>query len=99
MVNKFAMMFDLKLKKYQIGICRFSAKYAVLRCKSKNWSSLNLDNVSDWSDISTRRHVNSPVWVKPKTIKLVFNVFLPSYAVQRDKSKDWLAQNQDNVSE
>jgi uncharacterized HAD superfamily protein len=35
--------------------------------------------------------------VKPKTNKLVF--VTSQYAALRRKSKDWLARNQDNVSE
>jgi hypothetical protein len=34
-----------------------------------------------------------------KTIKLVFCCFSTKYAALRRKSKDWLARNQDNVSE
>jgi hypothetical protein len=38
---------------YKIGICRFSAKHAVLRRKSKNGLARNQNNVSEWSDMST----------------------------------------------
>jgi hypothetical protein len=41
-------------KDYNIGICCFSAKYAVLRRKSKDWLSRNQNNVSELSDMSTR---------------------------------------------
>jgi hypothetical protein len=41
-------------KDYKIGICCFSAKHAVLRRKSKDWLARNQNNVSEWSDISTR---------------------------------------------
>ena len=41
-------------KDYEIGICCFSAKHAALRKKSKDWSSRNQNNVSEWSDMSTR---------------------------------------------
>ena len=40
--------------KYKIGICCFSAKHAALRSKSKDWLARNQNNVSEWSDISTR---------------------------------------------
>ena len=40
---------------------------------------------------------SNPGWVKLKTIKLVF-VSPPLSTVSRRKSKDRLAQNQDNVS-
>ena len=41
-------------KDYNIGICWFSAKHASLRRKSKDWSARNKNNVSEWSDMSTR---------------------------------------------
>ena len=41
-------------KDYKIGMCCFSAKHAALRRKSKNWLARNRNNVSEWSDISTR---------------------------------------------
>jgi hypothetical protein len=41
-------------KDYQIGICCFSAKHAALRRKSKDWLDWNQDNVSEWSNMSTR---------------------------------------------
>jgi hypothetical protein len=41
-------------KDYKNGICCFSAKHAALRRKSKYWLALNQDNVSEWSDMSTR---------------------------------------------
>ena len=39
-------------KDYKIGICCISAKHASLRRKSKDWLARN--NVSEWSDMSTR---------------------------------------------
>jgi hypothetical protein len=39
-------------KDYQIIICYFSAKHATLRPNSKDWLARNLDNVSQWSDMS-----------------------------------------------
>jgi hypothetical protein len=42
-------------KDYKIGICCFSAKHAALRRKSKDWLTQNQNNVSEWSDMSTRR--------------------------------------------
>jgi hypothetical protein len=41
-------------KDNKIGMCYFSAKYAALRRKSKDWLARNQNNVSEWSDISTR---------------------------------------------
>ena len=43
-----------QIKEYKIGICCFSAKNAALRRKSKDWLDRNQNNVSEWSDISTR---------------------------------------------
>jgi hypothetical protein len=34
-------------KDYTIGICGFHNRYTVLRCKSKDWLTLNHDNVCD----------------------------------------------------
>ena len=39
---------------YKIGICCFSTKHAALRSKSKDWLARNQNNVSEWSDMSTR---------------------------------------------
>ena len=41
-------------KDYKIGICRFSTKYAALRRKNKDWLVWNQNNVSEWSNMSTR---------------------------------------------
>ena len=41
-------------KDYKISICDFSAKYAALRRKSKDWLVRNQNNMSQWSDMSTR---------------------------------------------
>jgi hypothetical protein len=41
-------------KDYKIDICCFSAKHAALRRKSKDWLVRNQNNVSEWSDLSTR---------------------------------------------
>jgi hypothetical protein len=41
-------------KNYKIGICCFSAKHAALRRKNKDWLARNQNNVSEWSDLSTR---------------------------------------------
>jgi hypothetical protein len=44
----------VQIKDYKIGMCCFSAKHAALRRKSKDWLVRNRNNVSEWSDISTR---------------------------------------------
>ena len=41
-------------KNYKFGICCFSAKYAALRRKRKDWLARNQDNVSEWGDMSIR---------------------------------------------
>ena len=41
-------------KEYKNGISYFSAKHAALRRKSKDWLARNQNNVTEWSDISTR---------------------------------------------
>ena len=38
-------------KDYKIGMCCFSAKYAALRSKSKDWLARNQDYVSEWGDM------------------------------------------------
>jgi hypothetical protein len=43
-----------QIKDFKIGICCFSAKHVALVSKSKDWLALNQDNVSMWSDMSTR---------------------------------------------
>jgi hypothetical protein len=42
-------------KDYKIGICCFSAKYAAVRRTSRDWLARNHNNVSEWSDMYTRR--------------------------------------------
>ena len=42
-------------KDYKIGICCFSTKETALRRKSKEWLTRNENNVSERSDMSTRR--------------------------------------------
>ena len=39
---------------YKTGICCFFTKHAALRKKSKDWLARNHNNVSEWSDMSTR---------------------------------------------
>jgi hypothetical protein len=41
-------------KDYQFGICCFSAKHAALRIKSKDRLAQIQNNVSEWTDVSTR---------------------------------------------
>ena len=38
----------------KIGIYCFSSKHTALRRKSKDWLARNRNNMSEWSDISTR---------------------------------------------
>jgi hypothetical protein len=41
-------------KDYEIFICCFSSKHAVLRRKSKYWLDRNQDKVFEWGDMSIR---------------------------------------------
>ena len=41
-------------KDYKFDICCYSAKHTALRRKSKDWLARNQNNVSEWSDMSTR---------------------------------------------
>ena len=41
-------------KDYEIGICCFSVKDALLRRRNTDWLARNQNNVSEWSDISTQ---------------------------------------------
>jgi len=43
----------IEIKAYKLGICCFCAKHAALW--SKNWSARNLDNASEWRNMSTCR--------------------------------------------
>jgi hypothetical protein len=42
-------------KDYIIGVGCFSTKHTALKSKSKDWLSLNEDDVYEWSDVSIRR--------------------------------------------
>ena len=41
-------------KDYEIGICWFSTKHAILRRMSKDWLALNQNTVFKWADMSIR---------------------------------------------
>ena len=41
-------------KNYIFSICCFPTKHTALRRKSKYWSARNQNNVSEWSDMTTR---------------------------------------------
>ena len=43
-----------QIKDYKIGISCFAAKQEVLRRKNRDWLAHNQNNVSEWSDMSTR---------------------------------------------
>ena len=40
------------IKDHTTAICCFTAKYGVLRSKSKDWLAHNHDNVSEWTFVS-----------------------------------------------
>ena len=44
-----------QIKDYNISIFWFSAKDAALRRKNRDWLARNQVNMSEWSDMSTRR--------------------------------------------
>jgi hypothetical protein len=80
-------------KDYEIGICCFSAKHTALRRKSKDWLARNQNNVSEWSDMSTRGlmfqwastiKIQLSVLVENKAdliiISLKINLFSPWYS-------------------
>ena len=85
--------FDLwsgQTKDYKINICCFSAKHATLGRRSKDWLAWNQNNVSEWSDISTRGllfqwastvkiQLSMLVWYKADLIiiSLKINLFFP----------------------
>ena len=41
-------------KDYKMVFVYFSAEHAALRSKGKDWLDWNQNNVSEWSDMSTR---------------------------------------------
>ena len=59
-------------KDYKIGMHCFSAKPGSLIRKSKDWLARNQDNVSEWSDMSTR----GLLFHWPSTIKIQLNVLV-----------------------
>jgi hypothetical protein len=80
---------------YKISICCFSAKHTALRRKNKDWLARNQNNVSEWSDMSTRGllfqwdstiKIQLSKLVKKKAdliiISLKINLFSPWYSCQ-----------------
>ena len=61
-----------QIKDYTICICWFSAKHTTLRRKNKDWLTLNLDNVSDWSDMS----IHGLLFQWSSTIKIRLSVLV-----------------------
>ena len=59
-------------KDYKFGICCFSAKYAALRRKNKDWLARNQSTVSELSHTSTRRLLFQ--WAR--TIKIQLSVLV-----------------------
>ena len=57
-------------KDYKIGICCFSAKHTLLRRKSKDWLSQNQNNVSKWSDMSTRGLLASTIKIQLSVLRV-----------------------------
>ena len=46
---------SVQTKDYRIDMCCFSPKHAAVRRKNKDWLARNQNNVSEWSDMSTRK--------------------------------------------
>ena len=59
-------------KNYKIGMCCFSTKHTTLRSKSKVWLAHNQNNVSEWSDKSTR----GLLFQRANTIKIQLSVLV-----------------------
>ena len=59
-------------KDYKIGMCCISANHASLRRKKKDWLAWIQNNVSEWSDMSTRELLFQ--WAS--TIKTQFSVLV-----------------------
>ena len=57
---------------HEFGICYFFAKYAILGSKGKDWLARNQENVSGWTDKSTRRMLFR--WAR--TIKIVLSMLV-----------------------
>ena len=71
--------FELRLgqtKDNELGICCSFAKYAALRRKNKDWLARNQNNVSVWSDMSTRGLLFQ--WAN--NIKIIFSVLAKNKA-------------------
>ena len=60
------------IKDYEMGICCFFAKHATLRRKSTDWLARNENNVSEWSDMSTR----GLLFQRASTIKIQISVLV-----------------------
>ena len=54
-LTSYAVVLGFKPRLGQIGICCFSNKHTSLRSKNKDWLAQNQDNVSECSDLSTRK--------------------------------------------
>ena len=66
-------------------ICCFSAKHAALRRTSKDWLARNQNNVSEWSDMSTRGLLFQ--WAS--TIKFQLSVLVYSSTKRTSSSSYW----------
>ena len=53
-VDRGFMPWSGQTKDYEIGVCCFSTLHGALRRKSKDWLVRNQDNLSEWSNMSTR---------------------------------------------
>ena len=76
-------------KDYKTVICYFSANHAALRSKSKDWLARNQENVSEWSDMWTRRlffqwastiNIQLSVLGNNKVDLIIIYLFSPGYS-------------------
>jgi hypothetical protein len=72
-------------KDFKIGICCFSAKHTALRRKSKDELAWNQNNVSEWSNMSTRGLLFQ--WAS--TIKIQLSMFIRSSTKRTSSSSHW----------
>ena len=63
-------------KDYKIGICCFSAKHTALRRNSKDLFAQNQNNVTEWSEMSTRERL----FQSTGTIKIQLSVLVKNKA-------------------
>jgi hypothetical protein len=79
-------------KDYQIVICCFSPKHAVLRRKSKDWLARYQNNVSEWSDMSIQGRL-----FQPAIIIILSNVTCSRHDIVGVKQQSLTQSNSMNI--